>query len=596
MGLFSRIWEQMAGSKRGAAPAKHLSERSLHLEPLEDRALLSVTPGAMLTAPAAADGVMETADNFARAALTSDTFTDALVPVRAANQTLDRSAALNESKPALSWDLANYSDYTTFLIDVIEDQVYLYGRAKEGAPFEVLEHETFTSGDNITVNSDNTARDVTFKPGALMTFSEIFYIGGQTKNDTITLEGTDSSDYFTIDQETRLSDVRERPGKAAAREVVFEKVSTYINGNSVTVKMSGTRTIAIDGMAGDDQFVFLKMGTTYDIKAGDGNDMLDFSRANSGIKLNLGKTTAQSVISGQKGKLCLHGDIENVIGSRLNDSITTTANTLLVNNGGGSDTITLVGDESTVTTVNLVYGSHHRVTGKGNGNFTVYLAQSPKSTVNMSSVKSGSLSLDAFTSDHVRVSGTKGDDIIRIMVGNNADVQGNDGNDFIEISSSTNAKVQGGKGDDVIYMMDDVYGKCTIDAGEGNDLVLGGNGNDTIKARSGNNILIGGEGADKITGGRGRDILIANTTPADWRYLDYPKLIEYWSTGNVEETLKMLGEVSIADNRKDVLKRGSGAGNIFYANTSPSEYDFDTVDCKLDKGDMLFTGQEPGNF
>lgn len=64
MGLFSRIWERMAGNKRGGLQAKRLSGRSLRLEPLEDRALLSVTPGLM--AAGAADGAIVAADNNAR--------------------------------------------------------------------------------------------------------------------------------------------------------------------------------------------------------------------------------------------------------------------------------------------------------------------------------------------------------------------------------------------------------------------------------------------------------------------------------------------------------------------------------------------------
>ena len=45
MGYFSEVWGRVFGNKRGTKPAKKLKERSLRIETLEDRALLSVTLG-----------------------------------------------------------------------------------------------------------------------------------------------------------------------------------------------------------------------------------------------------------------------------------------------------------------------------------------------------------------------------------------------------------------------------------------------------------------------------------------------------------------------------------------------------------------------
>ena len=594
MGLFSRIWERMAGSKR----VKRFEERQLRLEPLEDHALLSVTPGVIVATP---PGGMGTALNgiAGGAAVASPAFTDTVISLPGVEEgTAAENAAPNgtqaiETQAVIDWNLADYSDYTTFQINVVEGQVYLYGRAKDGMSFDMLEHESVGVGDGLTIHSNNTARDVTFKVDTLKTFGEILYIGGKTKNDTITLEGSDEENVFTMDQETRLADVYERPGKAAARQVVFETVSTstqYEDG--ATVIMSGVRTIAIDAMAGVDEFHFIRMGTTYDLIGGDGRDAIDFYKAESGAKLNLGKTTAQSVLSGQKGKICLHGDIECVTGSLFNDSITTAANTQEVFGIGGSDTVNLVGDEATETRVQLE-GSSQRVTGKGGGAFNIMINLGSKSTINMSSVKKGSMELHV-QGDNVRVVGTMGNDNINVQ-GNNGDVQGNEGNDYIFVVGA-NAKARGGKGDDIIELTS-TYGKCTLEGGEGNDVLIGGTGNDTIKARSGNNILVGGEGADKLIGGRGRDLLMANTTSGVWWSSDFAKsLMKYWSAGNVDETVKILGKVSVADYEKDILKRGGGTGNLFYANTNPLECDFDTVDYKPDKGDILFTDLEDGNL
>lgn len=522
----------------------------------------------------------------------------------AAEQTADRTV-LNETNAIHTWDLADYSDYTTFQVNADKDtnQVFLYGCAKDGEPIEELDCVAVQRGDRLVIHSDNTARKVEFTYEALWEFSEIVYIGGKTKNDTITLNGTDSQDNFEMSQETFLADVHERPGKTKTQEVVFETVTTSLSFTScATVKMSGIRLVTIDskeaqGYARHDWFRFVKFGTTYDLiggdKEGDGPDFLTFSEATSAVKLDMGKTTAQSVLAGQKGKLCLHGDIDSISGSCFNDKITTAANVTQINGGGGSDTVTLVGNENTHVSLNLVGGSQ-KVKGKGSGVFNINIGDlaamlpgdGTRSTINMSSVKSGSMNLEAY-GNNIQVTGTKGDDLI-VITGDNAKVQGNDGNDYITIEG-VNARVAGGKGNDVIELALS-RGKCILDGGDGNDILFGGSGDDVLKARSGSNIMFGNTGADKLTGGRDNDLLIANSTSKiGTTEVDFNKLLELWSAGMAKEVVEMLGEASVADHEKDTLKRGGGIGNLFYANTNLLGNDLDSVDYKLDKGDILLT-------
>ena len=504
--------------------------------------------------------------------------------------------------PLDDWNLADYEGYTDFTVEVIESHVFLYGSSKDLPETSLKDDIYIDPGEaKLTIYGNNTARNIKFTVNALTAFREIIYVGGKSKKDTITLEGSEFGDKFTFDQETLLADVHESPTKAPkAQKVTFDTVSLYVDGYGqfATVKMSGVRSVLIDAKKGDDTFNFYQFGTTYDLIGGDGEDRFDFSKAKSGVKLDLGKTKTQSVLG--KGKLCLHGDIESVRGSLFKDTITTAANTREVRGYGGADTVKLVGNADTETWVYL-NGYSQRVTAKGAGWFYVGIEDGAKSTVRASSVSSaGSLTLEA-KGDKISVVGTKGNDRIGVE-GDNASVQGNDGDDYIKIIGTT-AKASGGKGDDLL-ILSRTYGKCTLDGGAGNDILVGGAGNDVLKASSGNNILIGNAGGDKLTGGRGRDLLIANSTPfllentpdsyglSDEEEMFYRDLIRVWLEDGPEYAPMLFGNESVADHKRDTLKRGGGENNLFYAN--PLEDDFDTFDLKEDKGDLLYSGAKNG--
>ena len=496
--------------------------------------------------------------------------------------------------PLSDWYLMDYADYTNFRVDATEGTAYLYGISEDGKENE-LKRASIGQGANLTLYSNSTARNVTITSEAMLKLGEIVYVGGKSKNDTVKLEGTAESDYFMVVQETKIVDVYDRPGKEAkTQQVVFERVEPHLGGvYAAAVKISGIRSVTLDGGKGTNTFNFEKCGTTYDL-LGDGANSLEFTSAESGVKLDLGKTKAQSVLSGQKGKLILHGNIMGVRGSRFNDTITTAANTQSVDGNGGSDTIKLVGDEKTMVQV-LLQGGAQKVTGKGAGLFVVNIEEDglrtdgTKSTVNMSSVKNGRLELKA-KGNQIKVTGTKGDDLMDLS-GSDIDVKGNDGDDIIRIRGA-NAKARGDKGNDYLFLFE-TYGKCVLDGGDGNDILVGGQGNDTLKVKSGNNVLLGSRGADKLTGGRGRDCLIANTTNM-LSALNVYQTDNYLSAlykllvkDDMKTVIDMLGVTSVADHEKDVLKRGNGLDNVFFANIDPLGDDFDITDCKFDKGDVL---------
>lgn len=127
--------------------------------------------------------------------------------------------------------------------------------------------------------------------------------------------------------------------------------------------------------------------------------------------------------------------------------------------------------------------------------------------------------------------GDAGDNIARtgssadlVRIGNDLMV-GGDGNDFLATGAGNDASF-GGNGDDRLEAdggNDTVFGGAGNDllfASTGDDFVSGGTGVDLLEAEEGNDILIGGDGRDVMKGAQGLDQFVyegnvfANGTPA----------------------------------------------------------------------------------
>ena len=67
--------------------------------------------------------------------------------------------------------------------------------------------------------------------------------------------------------------------------------------------------------------------------------------------------------------------------------------------------------------------------------------------------------------------------------------------------------IKGGNGNDHIYVNPRVKVVITIEAGNGNDVIVSGSGNDRIYGGNGNDVLSGGHGNDVLAGGPGFDLL-----------------------------------------------------------------------------------------
>ena len=101
-----------------------------------------------------------------------------------------------------------------------------------------------------------------------------------------------------------------------------------------------------------------------------------------------------------------------------------------------------------------------------------------------------------------RINSRGGDDKIRVAVASLIDA--GSGNDFI-IGSFDDDIIMTGSGDDTVFAMG---GNDVLDGSTGNDRLYGISGNNEIRGGTGNDNLFGGSGDDEIDGGVGNDTIL----------------------------------------------------------------------------------------
>ena len=118
--------------------------------------------------------------------------------------------------------------------------------------------------------------------------------------------------------------------------------------------------------------------------------------------------------------------------------------------------------------------------------------------------------------------------------------KGSNGNDHL-IGTNGNDNLNGRRGNDTLFGGN---GDDTLKGGRGNDLLFGGNGDDSLKGGRGNDLLFGGTGDDTLKGGRGNDLLFG---------------------GNGDDVLKggRGKDTLFGGNGDDVLKGGRGDDHLW---------------------------------
>lgn len=303
---------------------------------------------------------------------------------------------------------------------------------------------------------------------------------------------------------------------SGVENVIGSKFNDILTGNAAANIISGgAGNDILVGSAGSDTMI-----------GGDGIDTLDYSALASCVTVNLGAGTATSHNKADKLE-----SLENVIGTKYNDTITGDAGANIVSAGDGKDRFVGSGggdsfdggagrdwidyrNSKEAVYVNLLEGA-----GKGG------LAQGD-SYKNIENIR-GTAGDDTLIGDNEanvfyagkgsdRIEGGGGNDMIYTSGGYDY-VDGGAGVDTLSYAESWDRVVvnltsgngqYGAASRDTITNVENLVGSkfndvLTGDAGVNN--LNGASGNDILRGAGGNDVLVGGAGADIIDGGEGVD-------------------------------------------------------------------------------------------
>ena len=151
-----------------------------------------------------------------------------------------------------------------------------------------------------------------------------------------------------------------------------------------------------------------------------------------------------------------------------------------------------------------------------NGNVQYMTKQQLENTNFQLGAGNDTLVVDSNVKADITANGGSGNDVM-IGGGGNDRLNGGSGNDIIA-GRGGNDCINGGSGND---RLSGGAGNDRIDGGRGNDVLLGGSGNDTLNGGRGNDYLDGGKGHDHNHGGPGLDQVKFDWAdvfhPASWR-------------------------------------------------------------------------------
>lgn len=296
----------------------------------------------------------------------------------------------------------------------------------------------------------------------------------------------------------------------------------FLTGDGNDNRLDGAAGIdTLTGGAGNDT---LNGGAGADIlNGGADTDTAAYTGSTAGVTVVL-----DGVTFGKGGDALgdkLGADIENAIGSALNDIITGNAGINLLAGGAGNDTLSGGGEddelEGGIGSDTLIGGAGKDDLIGGDGIDTASYAGSAAVTVTTEAAGFGG---DA-----------EGDTLTGVE-----NVIGSDFGDNLTGDATYANKLEGGKGDDTL-----------IDAhtGDGIDTLLGGEGNDSITGYAG----------DKLEGGLGEDTLIAFAALSNFVVVDLSKNL--FTEGKVKSTLVGLEHVTGSDAH-DTLTGTAGINKI----------------------------------
>jgi Ca2+-binding RTX toxin-like protein len=331
---------------------------------------------------------------------------------------------------------------------------------------------------------------------------------GGAGTDTTEVNGGGGAEQFTTTANgTRVRFDRLNPAPFAIDIGTSENLVLNANGGddsfSATGNLAALIKITVDGGTGNDNL--LGSNGIDLLLGGDGNDFVDGQQGNDVGFLGAGNDVFQwdpgdgsDIIEGQAGT-----DEMLFNGSAANEVMAASAN-------GGRVLFTrnianIVMDLDDVETIDA------RLLG-GTDTLTVNdLSGTDVTSVTPDLSNTGGA--DDAAADNVIVDGTNGADVIPVTgSGTNAAVLGLQARVTVTGARAANDRltVNALADDDVIDASSVLAGAIllTLDAGAGDDVLLGGAGPDTLLGGTGDDVLIGGAGADILDGGAGDNVVL----------------------------------------------------------------------------------------
>jgi Ca2+-binding RTX toxin-like protein len=151
------------------------------------------------------------------------------------------------------------------------------------------------------------------------------------------------------------------------------------------------------------------------------------------------------------------------------------------------------------------------------------------------------------------VTAGNGNDVIQLGGGDNTLALG-DGNDSVSAGNGNNTVTLGN-------------GNDTLQFGDGSNVVVEGNGNDSVSAGNGNNLIVGGLGHHTITVGNGTNILIDGSAifnnPGD----SFRQILNTWTanpTASNQSAIRSRFTVNYNTQYANTLTAGGGIDWFFY--------------------------------
>ena len=380
----------------------------------------------------------------------------------------------------------------------------LLGKAGFDLLFGGIENDTITGGDADDQAFGQSGNDrMIWNPGDDTDLNE----GGEG-TDTVEVNGGGGAEQFTTTANgARVRFDRLNPAPFAIDIGTSEKLALNANGGdddySATGNLAALIQITVDGGAGNDDL--LGSNGADALLGGDGDDFVDGNQGNDVASLGAGDDTfqwdpgdASDTVEGQDGT-----DTMRFNGSNANENMQVSANGQRVRFIRDVANIVMdLNDLEAIVAKTLGGTDNLRIDDLSGTDVTNVAAD-------LAATGGG----DDLAADNVVVNATNADDVVTVIgAGPNAQVAGLAAQVSVSGASAANDRltVNGLGGADVIDASGVAAGSIllTLDGGDGDDVLIGGAGDDTLRGGAGDDVLLGGPGNDTLDGGPGDNIVI----------------------------------------------------------------------------------------